>query len=91
MAALLNPETRHVSDQSAKKALEEASSRLALIGKLHRNLYDPEGAEIDFDVFLKTLCDDINLDSLINSIKMTLPTEQSIPSADRSRTREQFA
>ncbi len=88
VAALLNLETRHVTDQSAKKALDEASKRLALIGRLHRNLYDPKGAEIDFGVFLKTLCDDIvsawnarNVDCLVKSIRMTLPAEQSIPIA----------
>jgi two-component sensor histidine kinase len=88
VAALLNLETGNVADQSAKKALDEASKRLALIGKLHRNLYDPEGAEIDFGVFLKTLCDDVvsawnarNVDCLVKSIRMTLPPEQSIPIA----------
>jgi two-component sensor histidine kinase len=88
VAALLNLETGHVTDQSARKALDEASKRLALIGKLHRNLYDPKGAEIDFGVFLKTLCDDIlgawnarNVDCLVKSIKVTLPAEQSIPIA----------
>ena len=88
VAALLNLETGHVTDQIAKKALDEASKRLALIGKLHRNLYDPKGAEIDFGVFLKTLCDDVigawnarNVDCLVKSIKVTLPPEQSIPVA----------
>ena len=88
VAALLNLETRHATDQSTKKALDEASNRLALIGRLHRNLYDPEGAEIDFGVFLKTVCDDLvsawnarNVDCLVKSIKMTLPVEQSIPIA----------
>jgi two-component system, sensor histidine kinase PdtaS len=88
VAALLNLETRHITDPSANKALDEASKRLALIGRLHRNLYDPEGAEIDFGVFLKTVCDDIvrawnarNVDCLVQSIKMTLPVEQSIPIA----------
>ena len=88
VAALLNLEIGNVADQSAKKALDEASKRLALIGKLHRNLYDPDGAEIDFGVFLKTLCDDVvsawnahNVDCLVKSIRMTLPPEQSIPIA----------
>jgi two-component sensor histidine kinase len=59
-----------------------------LIGRLHRNLYDPEGVEVDFGVFLKTVCDDIvrawnarNVDCLVKSIKMTIPVEQSIPIA----------
>ena len=59
VAALLNLDIARVTDQSAKKALTEATTRLAMIGKLHRQLYDPEGADIDFGVFLKTLCADI--------------------------------
>ena len=88
VAALLNLETHHVTDQRALKALDEASKRLTLIGKLHRNLYDPEGTEIDFGVFLKTLCDDVvsawnarNVKCLVKSIEVTLPAEQSIPVA----------
>ena len=75
VAALLNLDIARVTDQSAKKALTEATTRLAMIGKLHRQLYDPEGADIDFGVFLKTLCDDIikawgtpNVDCHVKSI-----------------------
>jgi len=88
VAALLNLDIARVTDQSAKKALTEATTRLAMIGKLHRQLYDPEGADIDFGVFLKTLCDDIikawgtpNVDCHVKSIEMTVPPAQSIPIA----------
>ncbi|MDP9129919.1 MAG: DUF4118 domain-containing protein [Candidatus Binatota bacterium] len=88
VAALLNLDIARVTDQSAKKALTEATTRLAMIGKLHRQLYDPEGADIDFGVFLKTLCDDIikawgarNVDCHVKSIGMTVPPAQSIPIA----------
>ena len=88
VAALLNLDIARVTDQSAKKALTEATTRLAMIGKLHRQLYDPEGADIDFGVFLKTLCADIikawgtpNVDCHVKSIEMTVPAAQSIPIA----------
>ena len=88
VAALLHLETAHVGDQCAKKALNEASKRLAMIGRIHRNLYDPHGSEIDFGVFLRTLCDDVisawsarNVDCNVKSIEVILPPEQSIPIA----------
>jgi two-component sensor histidine kinase len=88
VAALLALDTAQLTDTRAKAALAEASRRLTLIGKLHRQLYDPKGAEIDFGQFLKQLCDDVvkswstsKVDCFVRAQAMTLAADQSIPVA----------
>lgn len=88
VAALLNLDSARVTDARATKVLSDASRRLELMGKLHRKLYDPQGAAIDFGAFLKGLCDDIvkswnaaDVDCLVKSVTVTLPADQAIPIA----------
>jgi two-component sensor histidine kinase len=88
VAALLHLDTAQVADERAKKVLSQASRRLELIGKLHRKLYDPQGAAIDFEGFLRGLCDDIvkswnvpNIECLVKSVMVKLPADQAIPIA----------
>lgn len=88
VAALLNLDRERVTDRGATKALSDASRRLELIGKLHRKLYDPQGAAIDFGAFLKGLCDDVvkswnalDVDCLVKSVTVKLPADQAIPIA----------
>ena len=59
VAALLSLQRRDVDDEEAAKALDQASQRLAVIGKISRNLYDPEGQWANFADFLSTLVADI--------------------------------
>jgi hypothetical protein len=88
VAALLRLEHAQISDSRAKKALAEASRRLALIGTLHRHLYDGTGSQVDFGIFLKRLGNEVlqtwdarSVELLVQSERMILPPEQSIPIA----------
>ncbi|MET0370290.1 MAG: histidine kinase dimerization/phosphoacceptor domain -containing protein [Sphingobium sp.] len=59
VAALLVLHRRHVTDESARRALDEASSRLSLIGKISRELYDPGGSGQSIRALLTTLAHDV--------------------------------
>lgn len=59
VAALISLQRRNVGDESARKALDEASRRLAVIGRISRALYDPDGQRIGVRAFIDALADDI--------------------------------
>lgn len=88
VAGMLNLERTHVADQRAKEALTTSIMRLTLISKLHRNLHNPDGFQVDFSAFLNELCNDIltswgapNVKCLVNSINVTIPADKAIPIA----------
>jgi two-component sensor histidine kinase len=55
-AGLLTMQKRQLTDASEKTALDEAAGRLALIGRISRQLYDPSGAAQPLVPFLTELC-----------------------------------
>jgi two-component sensor histidine kinase len=55
VAALLTLQRRSIADEGARKALDEASARLALVGKISRSLYDPAGQGQTIRAFLEML------------------------------------
>jgi two-component sensor histidine kinase len=59
VAALIALQRRDVADNDARKVLDEASRRLALIGKISRALYDPRGQRMRLPAFIKALAADI--------------------------------
>jgi two-component sensor histidine kinase len=58
-AGLITLQKRHVTDADARVALDEASRRLALIGRISRQLYDAGGAARRMRDFLEPLCHDV--------------------------------
>jgi two-component sensor histidine kinase len=54
-AGLLTMQKRQLTDSSEKTALDEAAGRLALIGRISRQLYDPSGAAQPLVPFLTEL------------------------------------
>jgi two-component sensor histidine kinase len=54
-AGLLTMQKRQLTDVSAKTALDEAAGRLALIGRISRQLYDPSGSAQPLVPFLTEL------------------------------------
>lgn len=58
-AGLLSMQKRRLTDADAKAALNEASGRIALVGRISRQLYDPSGAAQPLLWFLGSLCRDI--------------------------------
>jgi two-component sensor histidine kinase len=55
-ASLLSLQKRQTVDVDAKAALDEAAGRLALIGRISRQLYDPSGSAQPLVPFLGELC-----------------------------------
>jgi two-component system, sensor histidine kinase PdtaS len=58
-AALLALQKRKVEGEPARAALDEASRRLALIGRISRQLYDAGGEQRSVRAFLEPLCADV--------------------------------
>ena len=58
-ASLLTLQKRGVSDEAALRALDEAANRLGVIGRISRQLYDPEGGTLGLEAFLRQLCADV--------------------------------
>jgi two-component system, sensor histidine kinase PdtaS len=58
-AALIALQRRNIDHDGARKALDEASHRLALIGKISRALYDPSGQRLSVQSFVETLAKDV--------------------------------
>jgi two-component sensor histidine kinase len=55
-AGLLMMQKRQLGDPDAQAALDEAGARLALIGQISRQIYDPSGAAQPLVPFLDELC-----------------------------------
>lgn len=55
-ASLLTLQKRQIADVDARAALDEAGARLALVGRISRQLYDPSGAAQPLVPFLSELC-----------------------------------
>jgi two-component sensor histidine kinase len=55
-AGLLTMQKRQLTDTGERTALDEAAGRLALIGRISRQLYDPSGASQPLVPFLTELC-----------------------------------
>lgn len=55
-AGLLTMQKRQLADADARAALDEAGARLALVGRISRQLYDPSGAAQPLVPFLTELC-----------------------------------
>ena len=89
VAALLSLQKRDVTDEKARAALDEAANRLALIGKIGRQLHDPNGAQLGMKPFLDSLCGDLlaasgrtNIDwRCVVADGITLDPEAAIPMA----------
>ena len=59
VAAMLSLQRRDVDHEAARRALDDASARLALVGRISRALYDPSADGQDIDGFLTKLTADI--------------------------------
>ena len=55
VGALLNAQRRRIDDPDARLAIEEAATRLTVIGRISRQLYRPDGAQADLGGFVDGL------------------------------------
>lgn len=88
VSALMLLQKGSVADEGARRVIDEAAGRLALIGKIHRRLHDPAGQQLGFDGFLKDLCHDVieasgarGIVCLVQAEPLVLPAERTIPVA----------
>jgi len=58
-AAVLHLQKRSVGDAAAQAAIADAASKLALIGRIQRTLYRPDGEQLTLDEFLGQLSAEI--------------------------------
>ena len=59
VASVLALQRRKLTEPEALGAIDEASRRVALIGKVQRQLYDPTGAPLTLAPFLTAICTDL--------------------------------
>lgn len=69
-AAMLGLQRRHIDHDAARRALDDASARLALIGRISRALYDPSGSGNDMRAFLEMLTEDLVVASGREDVRM---------------------
>ncbi len=88
VSALLNLQRANITDERAKRALTEASTRLALISKIHRRLHDPASAGLRLGPFMEELCHDVleasgakNIVCLVSAADTKLAAEKTVPFA----------
>ncbi|GAA4768028.1 DUF4118 domain-containing protein [Stakelama sediminis] len=78
-AGLLAIQKRQITDERGRLALDEASRRLGLIGRISRQLYSADGATRTMQEFLEPLCADVLEASGRNGIRCTVQVEHDAP------------
>lgn len=80
-AGLLSLQRRRIADPVARTALQEGARRLALIGRISRQLYDAAGGVRDMRAFLEPLCTDVIEASGSGSVRLVLNVVDDAPLA----------
>ncbi|ETI63770.1 histidine kinase [Sphingobium sp. C100] len=78
VAAMLALQRRHIDHDVARRALDDASARLALVGRISRALYEPSGKGQEIRAFLLTLTADILDASGRNDVTVTVTAPDSL-------------
>jgi two-component sensor histidine kinase len=78
VAALISLQRGNVADDIARRALDAASSRLNLVGRISRALYDPSGQRLGVRTFIATLTSDILEASGRSDIAIELDVDEAI-------------
>lgn len=87
--ALLQLQGAALADAQARRAMDEASGRLQLLGRIHRRLHSPTGEPLQLEAFLQELCRDVLEASAASGVScrvtapatLTLPPDKAIPLA----------
>jgi PAS domain S-box-containing protein len=86
VSSLLNLQASRLSDPSSKEHFRKAIDRVQAVGDIHARLYQGEQlGRIDFDEYLKDLCDRLR-DSMLDgkSIALRVETEPLVLDVDRA-------
>ena len=89
IASLISLQTRRLTDETARSALEEAARRVGTVGRIQRQLYDPRGTQLSLAAYIDQIGRDVidasgreGVDySFAASSDMVLPPEKAIPTA----------
>lgn len=89
VGSLIALQKRRVTEQAARDALDEASRRLGLVGRIQRQLYDPAGAQLSLAAYIDQICRDVIAASGRAGVAYefearsdaVLPPEKAIPTA----------
>lgn len=88
ISALMALQRGAVQDEKARRIIDQAATRLELIGRIHRRLQDPSGQRVELGAFIGGLCDDLLDAAGATSVKVRLqadsvllPPEQTVPMA----------
>lgn len=89
VSSLIALQKRRLTDDAAKAALDEASRRLGLVGRIHRQLYDPAGAQLSLAAYIDQISRDViaasGRDNLTYAFEANadpvLPADKAIPMA----------
>lgn len=89
VSSLIALQKRQLTDDTARAALDEASRRLGLVGRIHRQLYDPAGAQLSLAAYIDQISRDViaasGRDNLTYAFEANadpiLPAEKAIPTA----------
>jgi len=89
ISSLIALQKRQLTDEAARAALDEAARRLGLVGRIHRQLYDPAGAQLGLaayidqisrDVIAASGCEDVTYEFKAE-VDAELSADQAIPTA----------
>lgn len=78
VASLLSLQKREVTDPAAQAALDEAARRLGTIGRLHRQLHDPQGGLLGLAPFLEQICADLLDAAARNDLTCTVDVDRTL-------------
>jgi two-component sensor histidine kinase len=88
VAALINLQRASVKDETARQALGEAATRLALIARIQRRLHDPSGVQYQFGAFVEDLARDVleasgarNIVCLVSAADAKIDEDKLVPIA----------
>ncbi|MXP08930.1 sensor histidine kinase [Pseudoblastomonas halimionae] len=89
VGSLIALQKNRLTDESARDALDEASRRLGLVGRIQRQLYDPKGAQVSLAAYIDQICRDVIAASGREGIDYeftaqadtVLPPDKAIPTA----------
>ena len=89
VSSLIALQKRRLTDDAAREALDEASRRLGLVGRIHRQLYDPAGAQLSLAAYIDQISRDVIAASGRENLTYAftadadpiLPAEKAIPTA----------
>lgn len=88
ISSLLQIQASKITDSDALRALEEASSRIATLGRLHRLLHNPAEQNVDLGDYLRQLCHDVldaagarQVDWQVEAEPVSIASERLVPTA----------